>query len=306
MKRYLTGRLLLLVPTFFGITLLVFLLMRAAPGSVADLMTDGGGMAARAQLLARLGLDRPVPLQYLTWLGGLLRGDLGSSYRTGQPVASMLLARAGPSLILTGSGVLLAIVLALPLGLRAAARPHGGFDKLSGALSLVSFGVPGFFLGLFAIYLFAVTLRALPGISTSGGGLILPVCVVALSSMGGLIRQTKTACLEVLGEEYIRAARAKGLHERVIMRRHVLRAALLPILTTLMAHIPHIIGGSMVVERVFGWPGMGSLLFWAVESRDYNVIMGQTVAVATTVLVTNLALDLCYRLIDPRVTWARK
>ena len=287
-----------------------------APATIAD--AAGGGEASsaavRAALEANLGLDKPLPLRYVLWLKALVQGDLGLSYRTGQPVVTMIAQRVVPSLILTGTGVAAAILLGIPLGVMAAWKPTSGWGKLAGGLTLLSFSAPGFFLCVLAIFLFSVVLGWLPAAgmySAAGGGsvgdlllhLILPAGVVCLSSLGNLVRQTASACGEVLGEDYIRTARAKGLPEWAVVWKHGFRTALLPVVTTILNHIPHIIGGSLIVERIFGWPGMGSLLFTSVSSRDYTVIMGLTVVIALTVLATGILMDLVYRLADPGVGW---
>ena len=316
MAHYLWKRIVTAVPVFFGITVLVFLLMNAAPADITDLAgSEGGGTAGDKALLAEtLGLNRPLPVRYLTWLGGLVRGELGRSYRSGQAVSALIGQRIGPSLLLTGTGVLLAVV-ALLLGVLSAWKPRSHWDGLVSNLAMVGSATPGFFLALLAIYFFSVRLHWLPAAFTSdyGGGslpellrhLLLPALVIAVSNVGGLLKQTRSACLEVLGEDYITTARAKGLREGVVVLRHGLRSALIPVLTAVLTHIPHIIGGSVVVERVFGWPGMGSLMFSAISSRDYNVIMGVTVVIALAVLATSLLLDLVYGLVDPRVRYER-
>ncbi len=316
MTNYLVKRVLGALPVFFGITLIVFFLMNMAPATIAD--AAGGGeassAAARAALEANLGLDKPVPVRYLLWLKALLSGDLGLSYRTGQPVLGMIGQRVLPSLILTGTGVAAAVAIGIPLGVMAAWKPGGRWGKLAGGLTLLSFSAPGFFLCVLLIYFFSVRLGWLPaaGMYSAGGGgslgdllyhLLLPAGVVCLSNLGSLVRQTSSACGEVLGEDYIRTARAKGLPERTVVWKHGFRTALLPVVTTVLNHIPHIIGGSLVVERIFGWPGMGSLLFTSVSSRDYTVIMGITVVIALTVLATGILMDIVYRLADPGVGW---
>ena len=291
MGRYFRRRLLTAIPVFFGITFLVFVLLSLSPADVTDLGEGASGGAQQAALEEALGLDKPLPVRYLAWLGGL-------------------------SLLLTGTGVLLAILLALPLGILAAWRPRSSWDRAASALSLVSFGVPGFFLCLVGVLLFSVLLGWLPsqgmyeyGVFTGVGAVLrhlaLPAGVVCVSGLGELVKQTRSACLESLGEDYILTARAKGLGERAVMVRHAFRGALTPVLTTVLGHIPHIIGGSVVVEQVFGWPGMGSLLFWGIENRDYPVVMGVTVVIALAVLLTNLLLDLAYGLADPRVRYGR-
>ena len=318
MGRYIRRRLLTAIPVFLGITLLVFGMLHLAAGSVVDLMGEGSASSAadRAALEASLGLDRPLPVQYLDWLGGLFRGDLGNSYLTGRPVAGLIAQRVGPSLLLTGTGVLLAVAIALPLGILAAWKPGSAWDSIASGLSLVSFGVPGFFLCLVGILVFSVLLGWLPsqgmyeyGVFTGVGDLlrhlVLPAGVACLSGVGELVKQTRAACLEGLGEDYILTARAKGLGEGAVMVRHAFRGSLIPVLTTILSHIPHIIGGSVVVEQIFGWPGMGSLLFDGIDSRDNAVVMGVTVVIALTVLFTNLLLDLVYGLADPRVRYEK-
>ena len=316
MAKYLVKRVFGALPVFFGITLIVFLLMNMAPATIAD--AAGGGeassAAARAALEANLGLDQPVPLRYLLWLRALLTGDLGLSYRTGQPVLGMIAQRVFPSLVLTGTGVAAAILLGIPLGVLAAWKPGSGWSRLAGGLTLFSYSAPGFFLCVLLIYLFSVELGWFPAagmysVGTGGGlgdllhHLVLPGAVVCLSSLGNLVRQTASACGEVLGEDYIRTARAKGLPEWAVVWKHGFRTALLPVATTILNHIPHIIGGSLVVERIFGWPGMGSLFFTSVSSRDYTVIMGITVVIALAVLLTGILMDVVYRLADPGVGW---
>ena len=316
MAQYLVKRVLGALPVFFGITLLVFFLMNMAPATIADLAggEDASSAAARAALEANLGLDQPLPVRYVLWLKELLTGDLGLSYRTGQPVLGMIAQRVGPSLILTGTGVAVAVVIGIPLGVMAAWKPRSLWSRLAGGLTLLSFSAPGFFLCVLAIFFFSVVLGWLPAAgmySAAGGGglgdllrhLVLPASVVCLSSLGNLVRETACGCGEVLGEAYIRTARAKGLPGWAVVWKHGFRTALLPVVTTILNHIPHIIGGSLVVERIFGWPGMGSLLFTSVSSRDYTVIMGLTVVIALSVLATGILMDLVYRLVDPGVGW---
>ena len=317
MGHYIRRRVLTAIPVFFGITLLVFFLFDFAPGSIVDLMGEGAAAAGdREALEAALGLDRPAPARYLQWLGGLLRGELGESFFYHRPVAALIAQRVGPSLLLTGTGVLLAVAVALPLGVLAAWKPRSAWDRLANVLSLISFGVPGFFLSLAGIAVFAVGLGWLPargmyeyGTFTTLADLLrhlaLPAGVVCISSAGELVKQTRAACLEALGQDYILTAQAKGLTEGAVMVRHALRGALVPVLTTILSHIPHILGGSVVVEQIFGWPGMGSLLFSAISQRDDMLVMGVTVVTALAVLGANLLLDLVYGLADPRVRYGK-
>lgn len=318
MAQYIRRRLITAIPVFFGITMLVFLLVDLAPGDLTDLMGEGAASTVeQAAMEAAVGLDQPLPVRYLLWLAGLFRGDLGRSYHYGQDVSDLIVQRIGPSLLLTGTGVVLAVAIAVPLGVAAAWKPKGAWDRLAHLFTISGSAVPGFFLALVAIYLFSVRLGWLPssGMYRSVGGgdmadllrhLILPAGVVGVSNVGSILRQTQSACLEVLGEDYIITARAKGLREGVVVVRHALGSALIPVLTSILTHIPHIIGGSVVVERIFGWPGMGSLMFSAVSGRDYNVVMGGTVVMALAVLLTSLLLDVVYGLVDPRVRYGER
>ena len=317
MAQYIRRRLITAIPVFFGITILVFLLVDLAPGDLTDLMGEGAASTTeQAAVEAALGLDRPLPARYVLWLAGLFHGDLGRSYHYGQDVADLIVQRLWPSLLLTGTGVVLAVAIAVPLGVMAAWKPRGVWDRLAHLFTVSGSAVPGFFLALVGIFLFSVQLGWLPSSGvyrTVGGGgpadllrhLILPAGIIGVSNVGSILRQTQSACLEVMGEDYIMTARAKGLKEGAVVVRHALRSALIPVLTSVLTHIPHIIGGSVVVERIFGWPGMGSLMFSAVSGRDYNVVMGVTVVMALAVLLTSLLLDVVYGLVDPRVRYER-
>ncbi|MEG2000286.1 MAG: ABC transporter permease [Evtepia sp.] len=312
---YIVKRLMSAIPVFFGITLIVFFMMSMAPANIADLAggeQTASGTAERAALEATLHLDDPIWVRYLNWLADLLRGDLGVSYRTGQAVTAAIEQRVMPSLILSGSGVLLAIFIGIPLGVMAATKPQTHWDHVAGAISLFSFGTPSFFLSLIGIYIFSLQLDWLPasgmysfGIGGSLGDLlihlILPASIICIGSLGNLIRQTRSACLEVFSEDYIRTARAKGLREFQVIWLHGFRNALIPVLTTILNHIPHVVGGSMIVERIFGWPGMGSLLFSSVNNRDYPVIMGIAMMIALAVLATGILLEIVYRFADPQI-----
>lgn len=315
MAQYIRRRLITAIPVFFGITILVFLLVDLAPGDLTDLMGEGSSSTTEQTAMeAAFGLDQPLPARYITWLAGLFRGDLGRSYHYGQDVSDLIAQRIGPSLILTGTGVVLAVAIAVPLGVLAAWKPKGLWDRLAHLFTISGSAVPGFFLALVAIFLFSVRLGWLPSSGmyrTAGGGdlgdllrhLMLPAGIIGVSNVGSILRQTQSACLEVMGEDYIMTARAKGLREGAVVVRHALRSALIPVLTSILTHIPHIIGGSVVVERIFGWPGMGSLMFSAVSGRDYNVVMGVTVVMALAVLLTSLLLDVVYGFVDPRVRY---
>ena len=314
MANYIVKRVLGAIPVFFGITLLVFILINMAPATIADLAggEDASSAAAQAALEANLGLDKPLPVRYLLWLGELLTGDLGQSYRTGQPVLDMVAQRVAPSLILTGTGVAAAVLIGIPLGVMAAWKPHSRWSKLAGGLTLLSFSAPGFFLCILGIFLFSVVLGWLPaaGMYSAGSGgsvgdllhhLLLPAAVVCVSSLGSLVRQTATACGEVLGEDYIRTARAKGLAERVVLYQHALKNAMSPVITHIGTNMASLMGGACVIETVFGINGMGKLAYDSLIRRDYTQVQAIILVVALVYIVINLVVDILYKVFDPRV-----
>ncbi|MGN1369446.1 MAG: ABC transporter permease [Aristaeellaceae bacterium] len=314
--RYIIKRLLIAIPTFFGITLLVYLLASMTPSSPLEIMFNDP-MATQEQMEAMeqaLGLDQPVYIQYLRWMKGLLTGNLGYSYRTNLPVMDMVLERIGPTLLLTGSAMLLTFLIALPLGIMAAYRPYSGWDYISSGISFIGAAMPNFFAALVLIYIFNVNLRWFPssGMYDSSGvrsmgmllhHLVLPSCVLAIQYIGSLIRQCRGSMMEVLQSDYVRTARAKGLLETPVLIRHALRNAWIPLVSWFGMQIPALIGGAVVTEQIFGWPGLGSLMVQSINARDYPTIMGITVVIAIAVLIGNLFIDLLYNLLDPRIKY---
>jgi peptide/nickel transport system permease protein len=305
---------LIAIPIFFLITMVVYILSCLAPGSVVDVLAGEGSMTkeAYAALVQQYNLDKPVIVRYLIWLSDVVQGDLGLSTSTTQPVADMIAARIAPTLILTGTAMIVSIVIAIPLGVMAAYKPYSVWDNVSSVLSFIGASVPNFFFGLVAIYFFSVKLRWLPaqGMYTTGaeGGLadlaqhlVLPTIVLSVQLVGNYLKQTRGSMLEVLGEEYIKTARSKGLSEFATVVVHALRNAWIPIVTTIGLNVPFLIGGAVVTEQVFGWPGLGSLMMTAINNRDYNLIMGITMLIAVVVLVVNILLDVLYAYLDPKI-----
>ena len=314
--RYIIKRLLIAIPTFLGITMLVYLLASMTPSSPLEIMFNDP-MATQEQMdamRASMGLDQPVIIQYLNWLKGLLQGNLGYSYRTGLPVMDMVAERIGPTLILTGSAMLLTFIIALPLGVMAAYKPYSAWDYVSSGLSFIGAALPNFFAALVLIYFFNVKLKLFPssGMYDSSGTrtaamflhhLTLPMLVLAIQYIGSLIRQCRGSMMEVMQSDYVRTARAKGLLEPSVLIRHALRNAWIPLVSWLGMQIPVLIGGAVVTEQIFGWPGLGSLMVQSINARDYPTIMGITVVIAVVVLVGNLMIDLLYNLLDPRIRY---
>ncbi len=313
MLKYVVKRLLYAIPVFLGITFVIYLLINLAPGGPLAILASSGEMS-QADLEAMkvtLGLDKPIVIRYFLWLVDLFRGDLGTSYRTSQDVAMMISQRIIPSLTLTGVGILGAIIIGIPLGIISAYKPNSIWDHISTFVAFIGASVPSFFLSLLLIYILAVKMKWFPtsGMYSSGGGdvmdmlhhLALPAFACGIQPIGNYIKQTKSSVLEVLNEEYIKTARSKGLTNTVIILKHAFRNALIPIVTTVSLSIPFLIGGAVVVEQIFAWPGIGSLMITAITSRDYPVIMGVAVLICVVVLVANLILDLVYAALDPRI-----
>lgn len=308
MKKFLLKRILIMIPVFFGMTVLIFVLSNLTPGSPVDAMITADIEA----LYVRMGLDQPLYIQYFKWLGRLFQGSLGYSFRTGTAVTGVIGERVGPTLLLTGTALILAIATGVLLGVVAACKPYSVWDYMASGLSFIGAGVPTFFLALVFIYLFSVRLQWLPtgGMYANANTknwldvakhLFLPAVLLAISMTGGYIRQTRSSMLEVLGEEYVKMARAKGMREKVVLYSHALRNAMLPVATQIGMSVPFLVGGAVVTEQVFGWPGMGSLMVLSITYRDYPVIMGITVYTTCTVMVVNLLMDIIYALLDPRV-----
>lgn len=316
MSQYIVRRIMFGIVTFFGITIIVYAMTSFAPGSPLDAMLADPGMTAGevARRTSQWGLDKPIYLQYFTWLGQLLRGNLGFSYRTSQSVMAMVGQRLGPTLLLTFASLLLAYLIAVPVGVFSATHPYSLGDYISSTAVLIVTAFPGFFLGMVFIYLFAVKLPILPMGGMYGSSshktalsmldhLIMPATCLALQQLGNVMRQVRSSMREVLGEDYVRTARAKGLGENTVVYRHAFRNALIPVATLFSTSLPFLIGGAVVTEQVFSWPGMGQLMVTSILARDYPVIMGITVVVSLFVLIGNLLVDLLYGLLDPRIRY---
>ena len=314
MTNYIIRRLFFAILTFLGITILVYW-MSSLVGSPLDALLADPGMTAEevARREQELGLDQPVFIQYVVWLKELLTGNMGFSYSTYRPVSDMVSERIGATLILTVTAIALSYVIGIPLGMFSALRSGSHLDYSFSTMAFVLSGIPGFFLGMVLIYLLAIQWQILPfsGMySASGGGglldlirhLILPALAIALPEVGKVLRHVRSNMLEVLNEDYVRTSRAKGLSEQVTIIKHAFRNTLIPLVTVLSSSIPFMIGGSVVVERLFSWPGLGSLMINSINAKDYPVIMGISVIIAIVVLLSNLLVDILYAYLDPRIT----
>jgi len=286
-----------------GVSLLVFLLIHLVPGDPIEVMLGEFANASdRAALRAALGLDRPLFTQWLAFVGGLLRGDFGTSLATGEPVAGLLAAHFRMTLILAIAGLAVALLAGVPLGVVAALNQGRRWDAVSSVLAIVAMSIPNFVLGPLFILLFAVLLGWLPSGGAAGAAaIVLPALTLGLSLAAVLARMTRAALLEVLGEPYVLAARARGLGTVRVVANHALRNAALPVLTTLGLQLGSLLGGAVITEVVFGWPGLGQLAIESIHRRDYPVVQGSVLLIAVTYVVVNTLTDvLCARL-DPRI-----
>ena len=323
MLPYALQRLVLALPLLIGITFISFVVIHLAPGEPVEMQTgdqSAQGMDAQARQMLRelYGLDQPIPIQYWRWLTRIVRLDFGRSFTPdSRPVLEKIGERLPVTLLLNVVEMLVIVLLAVPIGVFSATRQYSLFDKITTVFVFVGFATPDFWLALLLMILFGVQLGWLPisGLRSMNAEylsfwkqqwdflshILLPVTVATFTGLAGFSRYMRQSMLEVIRQDYIQSARAKGLAERVVIGKHALRNALLPIVTILALSVPGLIGSSVIVESIFAIPGMGQLMWQAVFERDYPVIMGNLVIVSTLTLVANLVADLSYALVDPRI-----
>jgi peptide/nickel transport system permease protein len=302
MGRYLITRLLHAILVVVGVALVVFLLTHLGGDPASLLLPPNATEQDIQEFRHAMGFDQPLPIQLLEYLGRLAHGDFGRSFRYSQPALEVVLERVGNTLVLGGFALLLSVVVAVPLGIMAAVRRNSIWDSLSLIVSLSGQALPVFWFGILLIILFAVTLRWLPA---SGGGdlqhLVLPGVTLAAYSLAIISRLLRSSLLEVLGADYVRTARAKGLREQAVLVRHALKNALLPVVTVLGLQVGTLLGGAVITEEVFAYPGMGRLAVQAILGRDFSLIQAFVVLTAITIVLVNLLVDLAYGWLDPRV-----
>jgi peptide/nickel transport system permease protein len=316
MGRFVLRRLIQAVPTLFGITLLSFVVLRLAPGDPVSLMVAGTQNLSPedlATMRAGYGLDQPLPIQYLNWLGHLLTGDFGRSFIYKRPVIEMIGAALPNTLLLTGLALTLTLVVGVPLGIIAARYRGSWLDRFIRIVGVAGHAVPEFWFGLMFILILSVQFRLFPvgGMLTVGkdaldvpdrvAHLIGPVLTLSLAGIANYSRYMRAETLEVLGQDFVRTARAKGLHPNLVLFVHALRNALLPLVTALGTQFAFLVSGAIVIEQVFAWPGMGRLTFDAARSKDYPIVMAVVVISSTILLISYLLRDVAYSLVDPRV-----
>ena len=309
MKQYVLRRALLLIPTLFGMTILTFGVSNLTPGdpafAFASRLANRPATADEvAQAREDLGLEGGVAIRYLRWVGGAARGDLGVSFSTRLPVRQELLRRIGFTLRLALPAALLSLLIAISCGVASSVRRNRPLDQVLRVLSLAGASIPGFWLALLLVVLFAVRLSLLPAAGRRGiDSYVLPVVTLALAPAAVLARFTRSTMLESLGDDYVRTARGKGLSEWVVVARHALRNALVPLVTAFGSSLGHLLAGAAVVETVFVWPGVGKLLVDAILQRDYPVIAGIVLYSGAVFAVLNLVVDMLYALLDPRIVY---
>jgi peptide/nickel transport system permease protein len=290
---------------------LTFFFVNLAPGGPASIMRFDVSAEQREALIKLMGLDRPVPQRYVEWLAGALRGDLGTSLLTNEPVTMRIGDRLPNTLILAGSALLISILLGIPIGVVQAVRRGKPIDHILSLVTAVGLSIPVFWLGIVLILVFAVSLHVLPsaGVTSASSDtladrlahLVLPAVALATTILPTVVRFTRSSMIEVLHEDYVRTATSKGLSPRTVLTRHALRNALIPVVSAVGALVPRLIGGTVVTEAVFGWPGMGRLALEAAQGRDYPLVTGLTVVVAAIAVLASLLVDLAYTRLDPRL-----
>lgn len=311
MTKFIIRRLLLAIPTLLGVTFFVFLSLRLVPGDPAIALA---GELATPELIQQvrneLGLDQPIPVQYVNYVFRMVQGDMGQSVRSRLPVTSEIQARLPRTLLLASVSLMFSSLIGIPIGVFAATRPNSWFDGGSMVFALLGISMPIFWLGLMLMILFAVLIPQWFGLSgpllpPTGSGtwqhLVMPVTALAANSMALQSRMTRACMMEVLREDYIRTARAKGQRERIVIYRHALRNAMLPIVTIIGLQFGTLLGGAVLTETVFAWPGIGRLLVDAIGYRDYPIIQGTVLVIAIGFVLTNLIVDVLYAYLDPRI-----
>jgi peptide/nickel transport system permease protein len=318
MLRYLTQRFIAFVPTLLGVSILIFVAIRAVPGDsiVAMLGTEAGMLTEnqRASLEEYFGLDRPPVEQYLRWMGGVVRGDLGLSVRHGAPVLDVILSRFPLTLQLAFMAMVIALSIGVPIGILSAVKHNSIIDLFGRLIGLLGLATPAFLLGTLIIFVLSYYFKLQPNSGNyvsfaedpraNLSQLIFPAFTLGFSFSASVMRTTRSAMLEVLGQDYVRTARSKGLTERVVIQRHALRNALIPLVTIISVEIGYLLGGTVIVEEIFALPGLGRLVYNAISQRDYALVQGIALFVAFNFVAINLFADLIYAAVDPRISYA--
>ncbi|MGE5654813.1 MAG: ABC transporter permease [Bacillota bacterium] len=321
MRNYLLRRLLLMIPVIIGISIIIFVLINLAPGDPFASMIESNPNMSKADyenLLRSIGYYDPLPVKYVKWAGQVLTGNMGYSISQNQPVAEMIGRRLMNTLALSLPALVLSTLISVPLGVLSATKQYSIWDYVLTVTALIGVSVPAFFLALLLVKYVAFDLSLFPiqGMETIGANLtglaavwdklyhmVLPLTVLTVIQVAGRMRYTRSSMLEVIGQDYIRTARSKGLSERSVIYKHALRNALIPVITVLSISLGSLLSGAILTENVFMWPGMGTLVYQAIANRDYPLVMAGTMVLALTMLFANLFADIMYALVDPRIRY---
>ncbi|EST10878.1 ABC transporter permease [Sporolactobacillus laevolacticus] len=314
MRKYVLKKILFAIPILIGITIIDYLFMSYAGNPLQMIHGPKVSQAAVHAKEIEYGLNKPFYIQYLVWLNQILHGNFGYSYKSFQPVSDLIASHVGPTLLLMGSALFISIALSIPVAIYSATHQYSKGDYTIVTASFVGTSIPSFFSALVVIYLFTVKLGWLPssGMSTLGENtqfgdvfrhLLLPVIVLVAATMGSNVRYIRSAMLEILQKDYLLNARAKGIGRFLVINKHALKNALIPIITVIGMQIPLLFGGTVIIEQIFSWPGLGLLTMTAVLNNDYPVIMGVCLLTAVVVLITNLLTDILYAAVDPTITF---
>ncbi len=319
MGKYILRRLLVAIPILLGITVLDFAFINLAPGDpiMAMVASEAGsaqGAVDTERLRENLGLDKPITVRYVTWLSEIAQGNFGISFSSKRPVIERIQERLGPTLLLTMSAMVISLLIGIPLGCIAAVRQYSRLDYALTVLAFAGISIPNFFLAMAAISIFTVQLHLLPafGMATVGEPfslidraryLIMPALILGLTNTAAIMRYSRTSLLEALHQDYVMTARAKGLREWIVVARHAFRNALLPLITIVALRLPGLFSGSVIIETIYSWPGIGQLSIEAINQRDYPQIMGLLLVTSILVLAADLLADVAYAYADPRVRY---
>jgi len=317
MRKYITKRLLLMIPVLLGISIVIFSLINIAPGDPFSSMIDPNITASDKQnMLESIGYYDTLPVKYVKWLGRAAHGDLGYSIRYKEPVTDVIMRNIGNTMLLSLSALLLSVLIAVPIGVISATHKYSLFDYVITVFTFIGLSIPVFFLGMLMIKFLAFDMNLFPisGMVTVGADysgiqkffdliqhMILPVTALGMINMASLMRYTRSSMLEVIMQDYIRTARAKGLKERRVIYNHALKNALIPVVTVICMSMGYLLSGALLTETVFSWPGMGTLIYQAILNRDYPLVTSSTMVLAMFILFSNLLADILYAFLDPRI-----
>lgn len=303
MGKYILKRLLMLIPVILGVSLVVFLIVSMTPGDAALIILPYGTEEQLNEIRESLGLNRPLLVQYGSYVLNMLRGNLGNSYYSNAPVLAAFLERLPSTALLAFSSMLISLIIAIPLGVYSATHQYSGLDRVGNVVALIGNSMPNFWIGLLLIMLFSLKLRWLPSGGNRDGlrSLILPAATLGIRHVALIYRMTRSSMLDVVRSDYIRTARSKGLKERVVIYKHALKNALIPIITVVGSQIGTSLGGSVVTETVFAWPGVGRLIVDSINRKDRPMVMGCLIMTTILISLVTLAVDIIYAYVDPRI-----